>query len=99
MMKDTDYRQNWDLKQDIGYLEEGIDEENKDFEKCLREFSEFGEECHEEAERPSVAILAQEPFPFRTCTVFFPFTSVSGFVLSKCLQPSFVVPILSHGTC
>ena len=31
MMKDTDYRQNWDLKQDTGYLEEGIDEEVKDF--------------------------------------------------------------------
>ena len=39
----------------------------------------------------SVAILAQEPFPVRTCTVFFPFTSASGFALSKCLQPSFVV--------
>ena len=32
----------------------------------------------------SVAILAQEPFPVRTCTVFFPFTSASGFALSKC---------------
>ena len=39
----------------------------------------------------SVAILAQEAFPVRRCTVFFPFTSVSGFALSKCLQPSFVV--------
>ena len=31
-----------------------------------------------------------KPFPVRTCTVFFPFTSVSGFALSKCLQPSFL---------
>ena len=31
-----------------------------------------------------------KPFPVRTCAVFFPFTSLSGFVLSKCLQPSFV---------
>ena len=48
----------------------------------------------EEEESPafaSEAILAQEPFPVRTCTVFFPFTSVSGSVLSMCLQPSFVV--------
>ena len=33
----------------------------------------------------------QEPFLVRTCTVFFPFTSASGFALSKCLQPSCVV--------
>ena len=32
-----------------------------------------------------------KPFPVQTCAVFFPFTSVSGFVLSKCLHPSFVV--------
>ena len=32
-----------------------------------------------------------KPFPARTCAVFFPFTTSSGFVLSKCLQPSFVV--------
>ena len=32
-----------------------------------------------------------KPFPARTCTVLFPFRSVSGFVLSKCLQPSFAV--------
>ena len=32
-----------------------------------------------------------KPFPARTCAVFFPFTSSSVFVLSKCLQPSFVV--------
>ena len=32
-----------------------------------------------------------KPFPVRTCAVFFPFTSFSGFVLCKCLQPSFVV--------
>ena len=32
-----------------------------------------------------------KPFPARTCAVFFPFTSSSGFVLSKCLQTSFVV--------
>ena len=32
-----------------------------------------------------------KPLPVQTCAVFFPFTSVSGFVLSKCLQPSFVV--------
>ena len=31
------------------------------------------------------------------CTVFFPFTRVSGFVLSKCLQSSFVVSLLSSG--
>ena len=35
----------------------------------------------------SVAVLDQEPFPVRTCTVFFPFTSASCFALSKCLQP------------
>ena len=37
-----------------------------------------------------------KPFPVQTCAVFFLFTSVSGFVLSKCSQPSFVVspPIL-----
>ena len=35
MIKYTDYRQNWDPNQDIWYLEEGIDEENKDFDKCL----------------------------------------------------------------
>ena len=29
----------------------------------------------------------------------FPFTSASGFALSKCLQPSFVVPTCPHGTC
>ena len=39
----------------------------------------------------SVAILAQEPFLVRTCTVFFPITSASGFASSKCLQPSLVV--------
>ena len=39
----------------------------------------------------TVAILAQEPFPVRTCTVFFPFTSASGFALSKCVPPSFAV--------
>ena len=39
----------------------------------------------------SVAILAQDPFLDRTCTVFFPFKSASGFALSKCLQLSFVV--------
>ena len=37
------------------------------------------------------AILAQEPFPVRTCKVFFPFTSPPGVALSKCLQTSFVV--------
>ena len=30
--------------------------------------------------------------------MFFPFTSASGFALSKCLQPGFVVSQLSHGT-
>ena len=49
--------------------------------------------------RPSVAILAQEPFPIRTCTVFFPFTT---FLVLPC--PSVYNPILlfatsSHGTC
>ena len=39
----------------------------------------------------SAVILAQDPFPVRTCTMFFPFTSASGFALSKCLQLSFVV--------
>ena len=39
----------------------------------------------------SVAILAQEPLLVRTCTMFFPFRSASGFVLYECLQPSFVV--------
>ena len=38
----------------------------------------------------SVAILVQEPFPVRTCTVFFSFTSASGFAMSKCLQPHFL---------
>ena len=38
----------------------------------------------------SVAMLAQA-ISVRTCAVFLPFKSVSGFVLSKCLQPSFVV--------
>ena len=47
----------------------------------------------------SVAILAQEPFPVQTCAVFFPFSSFSGFVLSKCLQPSLLFPIFCHGTC
>ena len=37
----------------------------------------------------SLHILAQEPFPVRTCTVIFPFTSVSAYALSKCLQTSF----------
>ena len=32
-----------------------------------------------------------KPFPVQTCAVFFLLTSVSGFVLSKFLQPSFVV--------
>ena len=32
-----------------------------------------------------------KPFLVRTCTVLFPFTSFSGFVLSKCLQPCFAV--------
>ena len=44
----------------------------------------------------SVAILAQEPFPVRACTVFFPFTSASGFALSKCLQTNFLCLQLSH---
>ena len=39
---------------------------------------------HEQLLEQAVAILAQEPFPVRTCTVFFPFTSDSGFALSKC---------------
>ena len=39
----------------------------------------------------SVAIWAQEPFPVRACTVFFPFTSFSDFALSRCLQTNFVV--------
>ena len=34
--------------------------------------------------------------PVRTCTVIFPFTSASGFVLSKCLQPNFLCLQLSH---
>ena len=44
----------------------------------------------------SVAILAQEPFLVRTCTVFFPFTSASGFALSNFYNPVFVVfpPVL-----
>ena len=44
----------------------------------------------------SVAILAQEPFLVRTCTVIFPFTSVSGFALSMCLQTNFLCLQLSH---
>ena len=39
----------------------------------------------------SVTFLAQESFLVRPCTVFFPFTSASCFLLSKCLQPSSVV--------
>ena len=38
----------------------------------------------------SAPILAQEPFPVRTCTVTFPFTSVSGFALSKSPQTRFL---------
>ena len=41
---------------------------------------------HEQLLEQAVAILAQEPFLVRTCTVFFPFTSDSGFALSKCQQ-------------
>ena len=48
--KDKEDRKNWDLKQDIGYLDEGIDDELKHFEECLREESVFLEECHKEAE-------------------------------------------------
>ena len=65
---------------------------------------ETGRQDHLDALGPTrtratgVTILFQEPFPVRTCTVFFPFTSASGFALSKCLQPSFVGSQLSHGT-
>ena len=48
--KDKDDRQNWDFKQDIRYLEEGIVGENKHFEEWVREEAECVEECHREAE-------------------------------------------------
>ena len=40
-----------------------------------------------------------KPFLVRTCTMFVPCTSFSGFVLSKCPQPSLWFPIFCHGTC
>ena len=43
-------RHNWDLKEDVRYLEEGIDKENKHFQLCLREEAELWEECQNEAE-------------------------------------------------
>ena len=32
--KDKEHRQCWDRKQDVRYLKEGIDDENKHFEEC-----------------------------------------------------------------
>ena len=68
-------------------------------EKCPMRYESFGSrefDEHSESEFPKPFWL--KPFPVRTCTVFFPFTSASGFALSKCLQPNFVVSQLSHGT-
>ena len=48
--KDTENWQNWDLKQDIRCLEEGIDDEQKHFEEWLMKEAEFCEESHREAE-------------------------------------------------
>ena len=44
--------------------------------------------------------MAQEPFPVRTCTVFFPFTSVSGFSVYNpvLLFPSFLMARVSEMT-
>ena len=43
--------------------------------------------------------LAPEPFPVRTCTVFFPFTSASGFASPSVYNPVSLFHTCCHGTC
>ena len=42
--KNKDERQNWDLRQYMRYLEEGIVQENQHFEVCSRKEAEFWQE-------------------------------------------------------
>ena len=47
--KDKEDRRNWELEQDMRYLKDGVDDENKHFEECFRDDADFGESRQKES--------------------------------------------------